>query len=340
MGGHAPPRLPMRLLVAVVLACCTFPLRLAEAQMAPSESALGVPPENAPASAPSSAPAQPEAVVTPAPTPVVEGPPRVEPARAELAASEDTRAMHAYFAQQLQHADGWVEFEAKRDERTRAAERVFFPMALGMEGALAAAYAAGASDVTDTSRILAGVTAGLTVAAMVPTILAKSRSGKRAWFAAGAAAFSLGAGATLIAAPEAGSDDSARWAGASIAVQGLLMLPVGFIPGFPEEHEYEAYRKLPASERPAAAAKLLARIDRFEQRTAAIAIWSTLASAVVLGVGAAVSEDREQARVLGGLTLAPVVSALALFAPRLLVRSRLDRFAFGEAPRRLPLNGW
>ncbi|MET0284308.1 MAG: hypothetical protein ABW352_07550 [Polyangiales bacterium] len=308
--------------------------------MAPAESALGVPPENAPSSAPSSAPAQPEPMVAPAPTPVVEQPPKVEPARAELAATEDTRAMHAYFAQQLQLSDGWVEFEAKRDERTRAAERVFFPMALGIEGALAAAYAAGASDVTDSSRIIAGVTAGVTVAAMVPTILAKSRSGKRAWFAAGAAVFSLGAGATLIAAPQDSSDKSARWAGASLAVQGLMMLPVGFIQGFPEESEYEAYRKLPDSERPAAAAKLLARVDRFEQRAAAIALWSTLASAVVLGVGAAVTEDGDQARVLGGLTLVPVVSALALFAPRLLVRNRLDRFAFGEAPRRLPLNGW
>lgn len=331
----------MRLLVSALLASLSLPLA-ARAQMAPSESALGVPPENAPSAQPSSAPAQSEPV-QPAPSQPVQA----EPVKAELvkaepmsARDEDSRAMQAYFGQQLQHADAWVAFETQRDQRTRSAERVFFPLALGVEGALAAAYAVGASDVTDTSKILAGVTAGVTLAAMVPTIIAKSRGGRRAWFAAGAAAFSLGAGATLMTAPHDSDDKSARWAGASLAVQGLLMLPVGFIQGFPEQEDYEAYHRLSPSERPQAAAKLLARIDRFEQRAAAIAIWSMLASAVVLGVGAAVQDDGDQARVLGGLTLVPVVSALALFAPRLLVRTRLDRFSFGEAPRRLPLNGW
>ncbi|HEX5660103.1 MAG TPA: hypothetical protein VFX59_23065, partial [Polyangiales bacterium] len=153
----------MRLLVAAVLACFTLPLA-ARAQMAPAESALGVPPENAPSTQPESPPAQ--------------------PAPAEHA-SEDTHAQNAYYAQQLQHADAWVAFEGQRDQRTRSAERVFFPLTLGVEGALAVAYAVGASDVTDTSKILAGVTAGVTLAAMVPTLLAKSRGGRRAWFAAG-----------------------------------------------------------------------------------------------------------------------------------------------------------
>jgi hypothetical protein len=249
--------------------------------------------------------------------------------------------MQAYFAQQLAHADAWVAFEGQRDQRTRTAERVFFPMMLGIEGALAAAYAAGATDVSDASRVIAGVTAGLTLGAMVPTILAKSRAARRGWFAGGAALFSLGAAATLITAPGKNeSDHSARWAGASVAVQGLVMLPIGFIAGFPEESDYEAYKLLPPAERPAAAARLIARVDRFEQRAAAVALWSMLASAVVLGVGAAVANDRDQARVLGGLTLAPVLTALSVIAPRLLQRSRLDRFNFGEAPRKLPLNGW
>ncbi len=287
----------------------------ARAQLAPGESTVGIPT----ASPPSSAPAPSE------PVPAV---------------GEEQHAMHAYYLHQLQHADAWVAFEGKRDERTRAAERAFYPMLLGIEGALGLAYAAGATGVTDASKVVAGVTGGLTLAAMVPTLLSKSRPGRRAWFAGGAALFAVGAGATLIAAPHKDDDKSARWAGASLAVQGLLMLPVGFIPGFPEASEYEAYARLPASERPAAAAKLLARVDRFEQRAAAIGLISSLASALVLGVGAALSDDRDQARVLGGLTMAPVISALALFAPRLLVRSRLDRFAFGEAPRRLPLNGW
>lgn len=313
----------MRLLVVVVLASLTF-ARLAFAQPtpAPAESPLGIPPI-----------AEPEAALAPEPTAAPEPTP--------VAREDGDGGQRAYFERQLALADAWVAFETNRDQRTRSAERVAYPLLLGVEAALAGAYAVGVTDVTDASRILAGVTAGVTVGAMIPTILARSRGARRAWFAGGAALFSVGAGATLIAAEGKGeSDHSARWAGASIAVQGLMMLPVGFIPGFPEESDYEAYKSLPASERPAAAARLLARIDRFEQRAAAIAIGSMLASAVVLGVGAALAEDRDQARVCGGLTLAPVLTMLTLLAPRLLVRSRLDRYGFGEAPRKLPLNGW
>ncbi|HEY6878439.1 MAG TPA: hypothetical protein VI299_10500 [Polyangiales bacterium] len=306
----------MRLLVAVVFASLSL-TRLALAQTAPAESALGIAPASA--TAPESAP--------PPPAPVVR--------------DEGDEAQRAYFARQLTLADSWIAFETSRDQRTRSAERAFYPLVLGVEAALAGAYAAGVTDVTDASRILAGVTAGVTLGAMVPTLLTKSRGARRAWFAGGAALFSAGAGATLIAAQGKGeSDHSARWAGASIAVQGLMMLPVGFIPGFPDEADYEAYRALPSSERPEAAARLLARIDRFEQRAVAIAIGSMLASAVVLGVGAGFAEDRDQARTCGGLTLVPVLSMLTALAPRLLVRSRLDRYGFGEAPRKLPLNGW
>jgi hypothetical protein len=250
----------------------------------------------------------------------------------QAAAAPDRRA---------QLADAWVAFEAERDRRTRKAEQVFYPLMLGGEAALGIAFAVGAKDVTNTSRVLAGVTAGLTLGAMVPTIVSRSRSGKRAWFTAGAALFALGAGATIATAADNDSRDrSARWAGASVALQGLALLPIALIPGFPEESEYEAYRRLPESERPAAAARILTRIDHFEQRVTAISLFGALSSAVVLAAGALVSDNHDQSRTLAGLSIIPIGTVLAVFAPRLFVRNRNDRYSVGEAPTKLPFNGW
>jgi hypothetical protein len=245
-------------------------------------------------------------------------------------------------ASKLQLADSWVAFEAERDRSTRTAERVFFPLALGLEAGLGIAYAVAAEDVSQTSRIVAGVTAGLALGAMVPTILSRSRSGRRGWFAAGGTAFAFGAGATIITAPENnGSDErSARWVGASVALQGLALLPIGLIAGFPDEADYQAYLRLPESQRPDAAARLLARIDRFEQRVTAISLWGAVAGAVVLAVGALTANERDESRTLAGLSLVPLGTIVTMFAPRLLVRGRLDRYSGGERPTKLPFNGW
>jgi hypothetical protein len=322
--------MPMRYFLAAVLAICTLSLARARAE-----------PPTAPAEAPAGG--VPEPVAPPAEPAQVAAPQLTSAAPPAPSAPEASEALRASLAAELKHADAWVAFEAKRDGHTRKAEKVTFPLLLGIETALAVAYAATITEASDTSRVLAGVTAGLTLAAMVPTVLASSRSSRRAWLAGGAAVFAVGAGATLLTAEgkqDDGADHTARWGGASLAVQGLLMLPVGFIAGFPEESEYQAYALLPAAERPAAAARLITRVDRFEQRAAAIALFSTLASAVLLGVGALASNNEDQARSLGGLTLAPVFTSLVAYAPRLFQRTRLDRFNFGEPPRKLPLNGW
>lgn len=245
---------------------------------------------------------------------------------------------HATWASRVRLADSWVAFEGERDRRTRTAEKVFFPLALGLQAALGAAYAVGAEDVSDTSRIIAGTTAGLALASMVPTILSRTRGGRRGWFSAGSALFAFGAGATIITADS--DDRAARWAGASVAVQGLALLPLALIPGFPDEEDYQSYLSLPESQRPAAAARLLARVDRFEQRVTAISIVSALVGAAVLATGALTSDDKEQARTLAGLSLIPLGTMLVVFAPRLFVRSRVDRYGVGDAPTKLPFNGW
>jgi hypothetical protein len=323
--------MPMRYFLAAVLAICTLSLAHAHAEPPPAQAeapAGGVP-------EPVAATAEPAPELTSAAPPA--------PAPAPAPASVDSEALRASLAAELKHADAWVAFEANRDGRTRKAEKVTFPLLLGIETALAVAYAATITEASDTSRVLAGATAGLTLAAMLPSVLASSRSSRRAWFTGGAAAFAVGAGATFLTAEgkqDDGADHNLRWVGASVAVQGLLLLPAGFIAGLPEESEYQAYALLPAAERPAAAARLITRVDRFEQRAAAIALFSTLAGAVVLGVGALASNNEDQARSLGGLTLVPVFTSLVAYAPRLFQRTRLDRFNFGEPPRKLPLNGW
>jgi hypothetical protein len=287
------------------------------------------------------APPAPPAAMAPPPADVTAAPPLSPPsAGAPVALDEDLAVQTA--ARQRELADAWVAFEAERDARTRSAERVFFPLTLAVQAGLGAAYAFAAEDVTKTSRIIAGATAGLSLAAMVPSILTRSRTGRRAWFSAGAASFAFGAGATFITANNDGGDGefTGRWVGASVALQGLAFLPLALIPGFPEEEEYEAYKSLPAHERSAAAAKLLARIDRFEQRVTAISVFSAVAGAAVLAAGALVSDDRDSSRTLAGLSLIPIGTIVAMFGPRLFVRNRTDRFAVGDRPTKLPFNGW
>jgi len=359
----------MRSLAALFITLSTLALSSASAQL-PAEGPPGAARDagsaQAPA-APSGAPALPAPAATPEllvghaeaeppaappetiPPPVAADASALENrlvARAEAvaeapAAREDSEAARQLWTSRVRLADDWMSFEEQRDARTRAAERVFFPLALGLEAGLGIAYAVAAEDVSQRSRIVAGVTAGLALGAAVPALLSSSRTGRRAWFAAGAAAFAFGAGATIITAPKAGEDErAARWTGASVALQGLAFLPLALIPGFPDEAEYQAYKRLPESERPDAAARILTRIDRFEQRATAISLLSALSGALVLAAGALSSNDRDQARTLAGLSLVPLGTMLIAFTPRLFVRSRLDRFSVGEKPVKLPFNGW
>lgn len=341
----------MRLLarsLIVLVALALSPVVEAQAPSSADAGAAPAPAEAPPATASVPAPAEPaapaEQVAPTAPAPVagVAASPLLSPPSAGAPVAMDSELALQAATRRRELADAWVAFEAERDARTRSAERVFFPLTLAIQAGLGAAYAFAAEDVTKTSRVIAGATAGLSLAAMVPTILTRSRTGRRAWFSAGAASFAFGAGATFITANNEGGDAefTGRWVGASVALQGLAFLPLALIPGFPEEEEYEAYKSLPAHERAEAAARLLARIDRFEQRVTAISVFSAVAGAAVLAAGALVSDDRDSSRTLAGLSLIPIGTLVAIFGPRLFVRNRSDRFAVGERPTKLPFNGW
>lgn len=247
----------------------------------------------------------------------------------------------------LARGDAWVAFEQERDVRTQRGERVFFPLSLALQAGFAGALAGVIDDASTRSRVLLGATAGLSALSMLPTMLSSSRDARRAWFGIGSAAFALGLGASLVSLED---DHSKRekdpshgaenWIGAATAVQGLAMLPVGLIPGWPSENDYAAYRMLPPEARPDAAARLLLQIDRYEQKVTAWLVLSNILSAGVLGMGAIVNDDKQERQALGYVAIIPLATALLVAVPRLFVASRNERFSLGQGPSRLGFNAW
>lgn len=243
-------------------------------------------------------------------------------------------------------ADAWVAFERARDQRAQRAERVTYPLLLGLAAATGTTLSLlDGESVSGRTRGLFAASGALAAGAMVPTIALRDRNARRRWFGLGSTAFSLGFGAALISVghdeQEADREDGVvpRWAGIAAIVQGLALLPMALIPGLPEARDYEAHAALPAEARLESAARLLAKIDRYEQRLVGIAVIANVLAAGALGIGAIQAGARDDRRALGFIALAPIASAL-LGLPRLFVRPRLERLMHGEAPDRLPLNPW
>lgn len=247
----------------------------------------------------------------------------------------------------ISQADAWIGFEQQRDKKTARAERVFFPLSLALTGALLGGAAA-APGVPTAARIGLGTSAGLAVASMLPTMLAPSRDGRLSWFAAANAVTSLGLGASIVALDLAERHDAhnpshggGRWAGAAIGMQALLLfVPIALMKGFPDDSEYEAYWKLSAEARPEAAARLLRRIDEFEEITTALTLMSTIAASTVLAVGSMRVDDHSERVSLGALSAGFLGTSLLFAVPRLFAGSRVDHYAVGGAPKRLGFNLW
>lgn len=242
--------------------------------------------------------------------------------------------------------DAWVTFEQQRDQRTQRGERVFFPLSLALQTGVGVGLAVVADDASVRSRALLGVSGGLAAAALLPTIISGSRDARRAWFGIGSAAFTLGLGVSLLslASDHENNEDNPshgaeRYMGAAVALQGLALLPIGLMRGFPDSADYEAYFKLPLEARPDAAARLLMQIDRYEQRVTGAIVLSNIVMLAVLGLGAVVNSDREERQALGAVAVAPLVTSL-LTVPRMFIASRNERFTRGQAPSRLGFNAW
>jgi hypothetical protein len=286
------------------------------------------------------------AAVVPAPVAVVPAPvAAVSPPSAPPPTVSGPRAVVT--DKRLERADAWVAFEQQRDVRTQRGERVFFPLSLALQAGFGAALAVVTDDASTRSRVLLGASGGLAAAALLPSMLASSRDARRAWFGVGSAAFAVGLGASLISLendhskrennPSHGAEN---YVGAAVAVQGLAMLPVGLIPGWPSDKDYEAYSMLPPEARPDAAARLLLQIDRYEQRVTAWLVLSNILSAGVLGVGAIVNDDKQERQALGLVSIVPLATSLLVAVPRLFVASRIERFSLGQGPARLGFNFW
>lgn len=361
----------MRLLAYVVVtALCVGSTSSSSAQQAagttdprPSDPRLrGAAPAAAPGTDPNTPAAAPSAPVTApsVPDPIVTAP--TEAAAPEVAAETSTVVPAPYPVapapsviaegaavsdSKLERADAWVAFELERDVLTQRGERWFFPLSLALQAGFAGALAGTVDDVSTRSRVLLGATAGLSALSMLPTMLSSSRDARRAWFGIGSTAFALGLGASLVSIEDDhGKNDkdpshgAGNWIGAAAAVQGLAMLPVGLIPGWPSENDYAAYRMLPAEARPDAAARLLLQIDRYEQKVTAWLVLSNILSAGVLGMGAIVNDDKQERQTLGYVAILPLATALLVAVPRLFVASRNERLALGQGPTRLGFNAW
>jgi len=247
----------------------------------------------------------------------------------------------------LAQSDAWVAFERERDIRTVRGEKVFFPLALLAQAGFGAALAVVADDVSTRTRTLLGVSGGLSAATLLPYLLSSSRDGKRAWFGVGSTAFAVALGASLISLEDDHknreddpSHGAQNWIGTAIAVQGLAMLPIGLMPGWPSDKDYEAYAMLPPEARPDAANRILLQIDRYEQRVTGAIILSNLLAMTILGVGAMVNDDKQERQAIGAVSLVPLATSLLIAVPRLFVASRNERFSLGQGPSRLGFNAW
>ena len=248
---------------------------------------------------------------------------------------------------QLARADAWIAFEQKRDVTTARAQRIFYPSALALQAGILG-FATAAHGVPTSARIALVAGAGLTAAAIIPTLASYSLDRQRLWFALGSAAAALGTGGGLIAADLAQRHDAHNashggglWAGAAIGMQALLvLLPLALMDGFPDPSEYSSYARLPADQRPAEAARILRKLDRFEQFANGLSLLGAIAGSTVLAVGSARVADHGERRGMAALSGVMLGSSLLFSVPRLFGPSRLESFATGGPPARLGFNMW
>lgn len=240
---------------------------------------------------------------------------------------------------ELARADDWISKLAEARARRQSLERWGVPVVLGGMAAIAGASAA-VLDVKDSSRAMFGASAALAVGGMIPSILRPDPERGR-WLAAGASASAAAYGAAVVldsidhdsCTGFCGNERPAGWLGGALMMQSVLLVPMAFVDRGPSLLELQRYRDLPEAERPKAARRLLARIDRAERKAAAISMSVGLLSSFVFAAGAAAihdADDRRPVLVLGGLTLG-IATITGLAA--LLKTTRLERFTAGKSPR-------
>ncbi len=306
-------------------------------------SASDVPPSAPPpeAVAPAEAAPSPPPEVTPAPAPAV--------SPALLPPVPETQLTPPVDDAELSLADLWVARMTETRRRRQRIEHWLSPVLLGGAALLGVGTALTTPGFANSGRILSAVAGGLALATMFPPMFSKPNNRGR-WFILGGALFAMAYGASGFADSLSKRNKSCEgycydeksvgWLGAAFFAQGILALPMALIERGPSLEELEAYEQLPPAQRPAAARKLLARIDRDERKALMVQLVVNAVGLGIMGTGAALVRDHGQRAILlgfAGFTLgADTLGSIS----QLLHRTRLERLVTGDPPDRVERVQW
>lgn len=237
-------------------------------------------------------------------------------------------------------SDLWITRMTETRLRRQGIEKWGVPLLLGLAaggGALTALL----PGMSTEGRIVAGSSAVIAAAAMFPPMFAKPENRAR-WFAWGGGAFAMVFGAAGFVDTLVKRNDSCTgwcynenwvgWAGGAFFAQGATLLTLGWVERGPSVNEMKAYHLLPPHERPAAARRMLARIDRAERKAMIVQFTINMIGLGLFGAGAIVQKDRTDRAILSGFAGFSIGTETITDIMRLFGKTRTERLALGEAP--------
>lgn len=249
---------------------------------------------------------------------------------------------------ELAVSDLWVGTMTETKHRRQRLEHWLIPTLLG-GAAAAGAVTALLPGLSTPARATVWASAGIAAASMFPPIFSKPEN-RAKWFAIGGGLFAMAYGAagfvdTLYKRNKdchgyCFNESSVGWLGAGFFAQGLTLIPLAFVDRGPSIKELEDYKKLPASERPAAARKLIARIDRAERKATIVRLTIDMIGVAVFGAGAALVDDRTDRAILLGFAGFTLGTGTLNNIANLFGKTRLERLVLGEAPDKVERVLW
>jgi hypothetical protein len=241
---------------------------------------------------------------------------------------------------QLGLSDLWVKRMTETRLRRQRLEHWAVPTLLGL-AAGAGAVTALLPGLSTEGRILAGASAVIAAASMFPPIFSKPENRAR-WFAWGGGLFAIAFGASGWVDAIVKRNDTCTgrcfneywvgWGGGAFTAQGAILLTLGFVDRGPTVDELKAYQLLPAHERPAAARRILARIDRDERKALIVQFAINMVGMGLFGAGAILMKDRSDRAILSGFAGFSIGTETITDIARLFGKTRTERLALGEAP--------
>jgi hypothetical protein len=247
-------------------------------------------------------------------------------------------------------SDLWVTRMTETRLRRQRLEHWALPTLLGL-----AAVAGGATAVLPglslESRIVAGASGAIALAFMFPPMFDKPEKRAR-WFAIGGGLFAMAFGASGFVDTLVKRNHSCKgwcynekwvgWAGGAFFAQGISLIPLAFVERGPSVDELKAYQLLPAGERPRAARRILARIDRDERKALIVQFSINMIGLAAFGAGAVLMKDgnRTDRAVLSGFAGFTIGTETITDIMRLFGKTRLERLSLGEAPNEVERVFW